>query len=100
MTQIELRQFQRQLCLSDSVLCHLLRENKLPVAIDPSRGLLVHVTDTTVQEVVQALKARTTALPGPAQEVLSEMIGTALREVFDRATDRALEALSAERNND
>ncbi len=96
MTHIELSQFQRQLCLSDAVLCHLLRENKLGLELDPSRGLLVCISDTTIQQVIDAIRTRAASLPAPAQELLTEAIATAVRKVFDQASDSALAIVLAE----
>lgn len=96
MTQVSLTQFQSQLCLSDQVVCYLLRENKLPVHTDAERGLVVDLNSDTLAVVVAAIRAREKSLPAPAQEILEEQIGTMVAEMFERITQNALRTVLAE----
>lgn len=94
MTYLELSQFQAKCGLSDGVMLYLLRLNRLPLKVDPDRGLLVGISAETQKHLVRALETRMTAFKSSAHALLDEQVASLIHEALDKVTTEAIAIIS------
>ncbi len=92
---VSLQEYQRLSGLSDKALLHLLKHNLLSCSNRENSGLVVDIESTEVRALHEAILKRQQEVSLQQQDLISERVGTIVRDEMQSIIDEAIARLIA-----
>ena len=99
MSYVSILEFQNITGISDLLMLRLLKDNRLPLSLDPKKGLRIDTTATETSAILRALLTEEKTVLTNSRDLIVAEFGEIIRKECAEIIRRGIAVLTSRQNN-